>query len=105
MRSLTCSRLGQPFLASQFLVHDSLADNIAENHVKPLAVMHGRILLSAIVEAEHLFVQITEQVEWLYGNVSPFQPALQQTPKVFESVRVHLAVYVSIRVIDDLVRV
>src|SRR5579864_9208852 len=38
-------------------------------------------------------------------NISTFQPALQERPKVFEPIRMHLPVYISIGMIDDLVRV
>src|SRR5688572_22322100 len=41
----------------------------------------------------------------LYRNISTVNAALQKTPKVFNSIRVNLPVNVSLRMVDNLVRV
>jgi len=47
----------------------------------------ARIL--AVVIAERLLVHIAEQMEWFDGNVSSGKSALEQTPKVFDSISVN----------------
>ena len=44
-------------------------------------------------------------MERFHRNVSAFEPALQERPKVLKAVCVHLSIYISVRVIDNLVRV
>lgn len=51
-----------------------------------------------VVVAESLFIQIPEQVEWFNADIGSLQTSLQETPIVFETVRVNLAVYVCFRV-------
>ncbi len=58
---------------------------------------------SAKVVAEYLFVQIPEQVEGLHADIGAFQLALEQTPKVFESVGMHLPVNVFFSMVNNLV--
>ena len=53
------------------------------------------MLQFAEVKPEYLFVQIPEQVEWFDAHVSAFQSALEQTPKVLQSVCVNLTVNVT----------
>src|SRR5258708_38864167 len=56
-----------------------------------------------IVVAEHLFVQVAEQVKGFHANVSSLEAALEKTPEVFETVGVNLPVNVPFRVVNDLV--
>src|SRR5713101_8574800 len=58
-----------------------------------------------VVVPEHLFVEIPEQVEGLHAHVSPFEPALEQAPEVFESVSVDSAIHVLLGVVNDFVGV
>src|SRR5579871_1110240 len=57
----------------------------------------------AVVVAEHLFVEVAEQVELFNRNISALELALQKTPEVFESVGVNLSVNVPLRMVNDLV--
>lgn len=57
---------------------------------------------STKVVPEHLFIQIPKQVEGFDADICALQLALEQTPKVFESVGVNLSVNVSFRVVDNL---
>ncbi len=51
----------------------------------------------AEVVAEHLLVQIAEQMERFHADISAFQLALEQAPKVFESVGVNFVRQRSVR--------
>ena len=53
------------------------------------------------VIAEHLFVQIPEQVEWLDRNVSALKLALEKAPEVLQSVGVDLPVNVAFGMVHD----
>ena len=57
------------------------------------------------VVAEHLFVQIPKQMEGLYADIGSFDSTLQETPEVFESIRVNLPVNVLSGMVNDSVRV
>ncbi len=57
----------------------------------------------AEVVPEHLFVQIPEQMELFHAYVGSLESALEQAPKVFESVCVNLPVNVFFGVVNDLV--
>lgn len=52
-----------------------------------------------------MFVEIAREVKWSGTNIRALDRALQQRPKVFEAVRVNLAVNVGNRVVDDRVRI
>jgi len=55
------------------------------------------------VVPEHLFIQISEQVERLHADVCTLELMLEQTPEVFESVCVNPSINVPLRMIDNLV--
>ncbi len=57
-----------------------------------------------MIVAEHLFVQIPEEVERLGADVGAFQSALEETPKVFETIGVDLPVNVPFGMVNYLVR-
>jgi hypothetical protein len=57
------------------------------------------------VVPKSLLVKIPEKMEWLDAYVCSLESALEQTPKVFQSVCVNLAVNVSFRVVDHVVAV
>src|SRR5205807_3500023 len=65
----------------------------------------ARISIRALIEAEGLLVQVTEQMERLNTNVSPANAALEQTPKVFQSVRMNVAASVGFGMVNDIVNV
>jgi hypothetical protein len=68
-------------------------------------VLESKTIVSQFpkVIPEHLLVEIPEEMEWLYADIGAFQLALEQTPKVFESVGVNLSVNVSFSVVNNLV--
>src|SRR5258708_40236513 len=88
-----------PF-ASQLLVGDSTVCDMRHSHLKAVAISNEVLFGGAIVVTEHLFVYIAEQVKRLYRNVCAFQSALEQTPKVFESVGVDLPFNVPLCMVD-----
>src|SRR3984957_9135594 len=57
------------------------------------------------VVAEHLLVQIPEQVKGFDAHVGALQSALEQTPEVFKPVGMNLSVNVLFRMVNDLVLV
>src|SRR5829696_2845238 len=59
----------------------------------------------ALVESENLLVKVAEQMKRPDGNISTFEAALEERPKVLNAVRVNLAVNVLFRVVNDLVNV
>src|SRR5690348_4772721 len=59
----------------------------------------------AVVVSKHLFIQISEKVEWFDADIRPFDLALQKTPEVLQSVCVNLSVYVLFSVVDGSVHV
>lgn len=46
-------------------------------------------MITTIVEAERLFVDVAEQVKGLKGNVGAVQTPLQQRPEVLQSICAH----------------
>ncbi len=90
--------------ASQFLVSES-ASKVGSDHTEAVTVRDKVFFGSAVVVAKHLFVKVAEKMKRLNRNVSPFQSAFQETPEVFESVRVDLPLHVRFSVVNDLVNV
>ena len=55
------------------------------------------------VVTENLFVQISEQMEWLDADISALQPTLEQAPEVLKPVSVNLSINVSLCMINHFV--
>ena len=55
------------------------------------------------VVAEHLLVQITEQMKGFHADIGTLQLALEQAPEVFKPVGMNLSVYVFLRMVNNLV--
>jgi hypothetical protein len=89
--------------ACQLLVSDAAVCNMRHGHLKTVAISDEMLFRRAIVGTEHLFVHVTEQMERLYCNVRAFQSALEQAPKVFESVSVNLPGNIAFRMVNRLV--
>ena len=89
-----------PHLAGNFGVGETLADNAGNGKVKPI-----RIVDLAVIESKHLLVNVAKQMERLNRNISPFEAALQETPKVFNAVRVNLTINVLLRMVNHLMDV
>ncbi len=89
--------------ASEFIPSETLADDLRNNHAESVAVPDELVFGGAMIEAEYLFVQIPEEVERLGADVGAFQSALEETPKVFETVGVDLTVNVPFGMVNYLV--
>jgi hypothetical protein len=85
-------------LTSHFDVGEALPDYVRGNMLETKSIVSQ----FPQVVAEHLFVQITKQVERLDADISALQLALEQAPKVFESIGVNLSVNVLFRMVDNL---
>src|ERR1700726_699829 len=69
--------------------------------MKPFAVIREL----AIVVAKRLLIQVAEQMERFNADIRATDPALEQAPKVFESVGMDTTVNISLRMVNHLVRV
>src|SRR5271168_3344592 len=66
---------------------------------KSISVVH----IDAVIVPEHLFIEVTEQVERLDGDIRPLESALEQRPEVFKSVGVDLPIDVTFGMVNGLV--
>jgi hypothetical protein len=76
---------------------------MTHSHLKAVPIANEMGLLGAIVVAEHLFIQVAEQMEWLDAYVCSLESTLNQAPEVFQSVGMDLPVNVLFGMVDDLV--
>src|SRR5947208_4071155 len=76
---------------------------MTHSHLKTVAVANEMVFLGTIVIPKYLLVQIAEQMERLDVYVGALQSALEQTPEVFEPVRVHLPINVPLGMVNRLV--
>ena len=83
-----------PHLAGKLGIRETLPGNLRNRQTKPLRVVH---VLPGVV-TKCLFVDLTEQVEWLNRNVSSVQAALQEAPEVLHPVGMNIAANVLYRV-------
>src|ERR1700751_3010538 len=83
--------------SSNFSVGQTLPDDMRGDMFKSRSVV-GQF---SEVVAEHLFVEIPEQMERLDANVSAFQSAFDQAPEVFQTVRVGAAINVFLGMVHD----
>src|SRR6266446_3786194 len=88
-------------LASKFGKSKPFPDHLRNGEIEAVSIVH----VFAVIEAEHLLIHIAEQMKRFHSNVSTMQPALQQTPEVFESVRVDATANVLFCVIDHVMSV
>jgi hypothetical protein len=54
-----------------------------------------------MVVTECLFIQVAEQVEGFHAHIRFIQAALQERPKIFDSIRVNLAVNIPFRMVNN----
>src|SRR6267142_4207480 len=73
------------------------------SHLKAVSIANEMVFRSAIVEAKHLFVYVTEQMERLNRNVRAFQSALEQAPEILKAVCVDLPLNVTFCMVNRLV--
>jgi hypothetical protein len=85
-------------LACELIVGETFAEHLAHSQFKALAIVH----VLAVVEAEHLFVEIAKKMKRLYRNIRSMQPALYERPKVFHRVGMNFAMDVFNGMIDYL---
>src|ERR1051326_4100072 len=76
---------------------------MTHRHLKTVAVANELLFRGAIVVPENLFVEVAEKMKWFDVNVGALQTALEQTPEVFQTVRVHLAVYIPFGMVNRFV--
>ena len=84
--------------SGQLLISESVPNNAS--HANDEAFLVSQF---SIVVPKSLLVEITEQMKWLDTHVGSANGSLQETPEVFESVRVARSVNVCFRVVDNLV--
>jgi hypothetical protein len=58
------------------------------------------IFILALVKAESLFIEVSEQMKRLYANISPLECAFQKRPKILKAVSVNVAVRVANRMVN-----
>src|ERR1051326_248280 len=78
-------------LASHLRKCEALASNLAEGKLKAFRIGNFAFFGSAIVVAEHLFIDVPLKVERLNRNVGSAQSALEQRPEVFDALSVNLS--------------
>ena len=96
--------LGSPCsirFASELSESDALSDDLPDGKVEAASV----IKFFSVVEAKHLFIKITEQMERLYRNVSSRNAALQQRPEILKPVCMHAPIYILSRMVHDLMSI
>ena|SRR6266850_1628486 len=87
-------------LASDFGIGETLSEDMRSDMLKSQAIVSQ---LPEVV-AEHLLIQVAEEMERFHANVGSFESALEQAPEVFESVGVNLPVNIRLGMVNDLVR-
>jgi hypothetical protein len=60
--------------------------------LKTVPAVNEVVFIGAIVAAEYLFIEISEQVERFDVHISTLQSALEQTPEILKTVRVNLPI-------------
>jgi len=89
-------------LASEFVVGQSLADNLRQGTLKSFRVA---LVILAVIVSERLLIKIAKQVEWLDAHIRSANPTLQQASQIFHTVRVHTALNVSNGMVNHLMLV
>jgi hypothetical protein len=92
-------------LASQLIPGKPLPDDLAHRKVEAISVSDRVIASSAIVKLEFLLVQVTKQMERFYAHIGSVDATLEEAPKIFQAVRVHIPANVFDCMIYDLMRV
>src|SRR5437016_5026651 len=93
------SRLRFRSLTGQLIEREALADNLTDSQIESVLVIEAQ----AVIAPKSLLIQITEQVEGLDRNVCTVNAPFEETPEIFQSVRVNLTANVFHRVVDHFV--
>jgi hypothetical protein len=83
--------------ARQLLVGDAPSGDLRYHDQESLLI--GK---AALIETEHLFVQVAEKMNRVKTGIRAAQCALQQASEVLYPVRVNAAIHVLFSVVDDL---
>jgi hypothetical protein len=59
----------------------------------------------AMVESKRLLIDVSKQMERLDADVGSVQTTLKQAPEVLQSIGVHLAIHITLGMVDDIIRV
>jgi hypothetical protein len=87
-------------LARKFAVRQSLSCNLTHclsesNRIADLV----SVFILARVESKCLLIHIAREVERFHGNVGSIQSTFQQTPEVFQAVRMNAAIHVLMQMV------
>src|SRR5207302_5716132 len=85
-------------LTNELGIHQSLSSEVGDGFQKSPFV-----IVFAFVKPERLLIQIPEQMKRLDAHIRTLDAALQQRPKVFQSVRVDMALSIALRMVNHLV--
>jgi len=96
------SRRRNCILPGQFVVGQPPSEYRACGFGEPASIA---IFMLALVISKRLLIQVTEQMERLDTDVSAFDAALEQRPKILDSVGVDVALHVSFGMVHELVDV
>lgn len=79
----------------QLIVSQAFSDHAAHGQEEPAQIP---IVVLALIESKHLFIEVSEQMKRFDAYVCSAHASLEERPEIFESVRVHLALCVALRV-------
>src|SRR5277367_5210654 len=91
---LECSFRFLTLLASEFPISNPLANNLTRHQREAIRIVQRIVFGRTVVIAEDLLIHVGIEVERLNGNVGATKTALQQRPKVLNTLSVDLAAHV-----------
>src|SRR5437879_6220610 len=97
---LFCRLSRKTIFAGQMFIGDALTSYRGRDLVES-----AKVIIFAIVETETLLIDVTEKMERFNADIGSANGALEQAPKVFDSVGMHVALNIAFHVIDDLMDV
>src|SRR5580692_1619860 len=75
-------------LPNQFVVGDASPDDLGKNEFEAVEI----IRVFAIIEPEHLLINVSLKVCGIDGNVSSLQATLEQAPEILQAVGMYAAI-------------
>jgi hypothetical protein len=85
--------------ACDFGIGETLANYVRGDVLESSEIIHR---FFPIVVSEHLFINVTEQMERFDADIGALQTTLEQTPEVLHSVSMNTTVNVPFRMVDEL---
>src|SRR5579864_7897175 len=70
----------------EVFVGDALTENVGSGEMEAVAIFYGVGFVAAIVEAERLFVNVSEQMKRFDGDIGAMKTTLQKRPKVLHAI-------------------